>query len=52
MEKWLFLQVGVVKDKGFEGGILRDKSHLVIFSEKGFEKSLAPHLGLTVEYRT
>lgn len=52
MENWLFQDTLVYKNKGFEGGLLRENSHLVIFSERGHEKSLSPNLGFTYEYRS
>lgn len=52
LEQWLFKDVPVYKDHAFEGGILREGNHLVVWSEQGHEKSLSPQLGLRSEYRT
>lgn len=52
LEQWLFDDVPIHKDHTFEGGILRDGNYLVVWSDRGYEKSLSSDTGLRYEYRT
>lgn len=47
IEYWIFDDIPVFQDRGFEGGVLRGESKLQMWIDPDLEKSLSPSLGLT-----